>query len=271
MDYARFYNEQPDYVAFRSDKLKQEEYRVAVDWKLRELCRLIPDNFRFNNILEVGCAFGILLNCLADKLQIKRRFGIDISSENIEAAKKIFPDCSFFQGTIEEFIKNIPLGIQNSRFDLIVLSDIVEHIPHDLGFLKTVRKMASYLILNLPLEKSFKTRNRHYGEQDLSGHLRCYDKELAVRLVTSAGFEVVNSFTSIAFYDMQVYKVYKKNRTSRISIKPLPLRLFWTVFYFLEDKIKLANEKFSEKISGTNYFALLKSNNEHDLDSQPQP
>jgi SAM-dependent methyltransferase len=261
MDYAKFYNEQPDYVAFRNDKLKQEEYRVAVDWKTRKLCQLIPAGFEFKNILEVGCAFGMLLNKLADKLQIKAKFGIDISSENINAAKNAFPEINFFHGTIEEFLKVIPQEIQNSNFDLIVLSDIVEHIPDDLGFLKIVRKMSSYVILNLPLEKSFKTRNRLYGEQDPSGHLRCYDKELAVRLVTLAGFEVVNSFTSIAFYDKQFYEVYKRNRISRIRTKPFPLRLFWSAYYFCEDKIKLTSEKLSEKLSGTNYFALLKSTN----------
>jgi 2-polyprenyl-3-methyl-5-hydroxy-6-metoxy-1,4-benzoquinol methylase len=144
MDYAKFYNEQPDYVAFRNNKLKQEEYRVAVDWKTRKLCQLIPSGFEFNNILEVGCAFGMLLNNLADKLQIKARFGIDISSENIKAAKNSFPDISFFHGTIEEFIKVIPQEIQNNQFDLIVLSDIVEHIPDDLDFLKTARNISSF-------------------------------------------------------------------------------------------------------------------------------
>lgn len=259
MDYAKFYNEQPDYAAFRNNSLKQEEYKVAVNWKIRKLNQLIPDDLQFKNVLEVGCAFGILLNNLADKLQINDRFGIDISSENIEAAKAMFPTCKFFQGTIEDFSRIVPTVIQNHRFDLIVLSDIVEHIPDDLEFMKIVRKMSSYVILNLPLEKSFKTRNRQYGEQDPSGHLRCYNKEQAVQLITWAGFKVVCSFTSIAFFDKQFYKIYKKNRTSRVRSKPLPLRLFWNAFYFCEDRIKLASEKFSEKISGTNYFALLKS------------
>jgi SAM-dependent methyltransferase len=261
MDYPKFYNEQPDYVAFRSDIEKQEEYKIAVDWKARKLSQLIANDSGIKNILEVGCAFGVLLNNLADKLHITERYGIDISSENIKAAKDIFPGCNFYHGTLEEFMMVIPAKIQNSRFDLIVLSDIVEHIPDDRGFLEIVRNMSSYVLLNLPLEKSFKTRNRQYGEQDPSGHLRCYDIEDAARLVNLAGFEVVRSFTSIAFYDKQVYNIYKKNRTCRVRLKPLHLRLFWSVFYFCEDSIKLASTKFSEKMSGTNYFALLKSTN----------
>jgi SAM-dependent methyltransferase len=259
MDYEKFYDEQPDYAAFRNDKVKQEGYKIAVDWKARKLSQLIPACMEFKNILEVGCAFGVLLNNMADRLHIKTRIGIDISGKNIEIAKNLYPDCYFFQGTAEEFVIAKPVEIKDNRFDLIVLSDIVEHIPDDLGFLEMVRKMSSYVLLNLPLEKSFKTRNRQYGEQDPSGHLRCYDKELAVRLAGLAGFEVVNSFISIAFFDKEFYQIYKKNRSKRVRSKPLPQKLFWSLFYFVEDKVKFASTRFYEKIYGTNYFALLRS------------
>ena len=257
--FASFYDKQSDYAEFRNDPVKREEYAIQVDWKVRKLIQLIPSDFVVKNILEVGCAFGVLLNNIADRLHIKTRIGIDIAGNNIEVAKNLYPGCNFFRGTLEEYINFVPDKIQNRRFDIIVLSDIVEHIPDDLGFLKLVSNMSSYVVLNLPLEKSFKTRNRQYGEHDPSGHLRSYDKELAVKLLGLSGFEIVTSFTSIAFHDKQFYNIYKKNRAIRVNLKPLALRLFWSVFYFGEDKIKLVSEKLSEKISGTNYFALLKS------------
>ncbi|MDO9338953.1 MAG: methyltransferase domain-containing protein [Bacteroidales bacterium] len=260
-DFALFYDMQPDYAAFRNDPGRREDYNITVDWKARKLIQLIPDDFVVNNILEVGCAFGVLLNNLADRLHLKTRIGIDISGKNIKVARNLYPDCYFFQGTLDEFIRVNPVEIKDHRFDLIVLSDIIEHIPDDLGFLEMVKKSSSYVLLNLPLEKSFRTRNRQYGEQDSSGHLRCYDKDLAIRLVTMAGFEVVTSFTSIASSDKRFYEIYKKNRTSRVRSKPLHLRLFWSLFYFVEDKMKLINRRFSEKIYGTNYFALLRSIN----------
>lgn len=259
MDFELFYDKQPDYVAFRNDPGKREDYTITVDWKVRKLIQLIPEGFKVENILEVGCAFGVLLNNIADRLHLKAKTGIDISGNNIEAAKNLFPGCKFFHGTLEEFIKIIPDEIQNHRYDLIVLSDIVEHIPDDLGFMEMVKKTSSYVLLNLPLEKSFNTRNRQYGEQDPSGHLRCYDEEDARRLVTTAGFVVIASFTAIGFFDKSFYEMYKKNRTKRVQSKPLPQRLFWSLFYYAEDKVKLLNEGFTGKIIGTNYFALLKS------------
>lgn len=259
MDFELFYDKQPDYVAFRNDPLKRQDYSITVDWKVQNLIRLIPPDFKADNILEIGCAFGVLLNNISNRLYLKSRTGIDISSNNIEAAKNLFPDCTYFRGTLEEFVKSIPDGIKDHRYDLVVLSDIVEHIPDDLGFMKLVNTMSSFVLLNLPLEKSFKTRNRQYGEQDPSGHLRCYDEKDALSLVHNAGFEVEKSFTSIGFFDKSFYEMYTRNRTLRVRSKPLPQKLFWSLYYFVEDRIKLISEGFTGKIIGTNYFALLKS------------
>ena len=259
MDYAKFYNEQPDYAAFRTDEVKREEYTITVDWKARKLSQLIPDGIIFNNILEIGCAFGVLLNNIADRLSIKSRAGIDISSENIKLAKELYPECNFISGTLDDYLKVIPAGIETNQFELIILSDIIEHLPDDLLFMKRVSEISDFVLLNLPLEKCFKNRNRNYGETDSSGHLRSYDKKMAIHMVNQAGFEIVKSETSVAFSDEQFYKMYKGNRTLRIHSKPVLLRIFWTIFYAFEDRIRLSGSNISEKIYGTNYFALLKS------------
>lgn len=257
MDFEKFYDNQPDYIAFRNDPASRGYYDAAVGWKVQELLRVIPEGLVFSEILEVGCAFGVLLNRIAGTLKISNRTGVDISTENIKTAATMWPDCHFFRGTVEEFVKEEKKGA--AKFSLVVLSDIVEHIPDDLAFMRSVKGISSHVVLNLPLEKSFKTRNRQYGESDPSGHLRCYDKTMAENLVREAGFEIVNSFTSIAFFDKKVYEAYKRNRSKRVKSKPLPQRIFWTVFYSLEDIVKLSNKTLAGKIYGTNYFALLKS------------
>lgn len=258
-DFELFYDEQPDYAAFRNDSGKREDYNIAVDWKARKLIQLLPENFKLSSILEVGCAFGVLLNIIADRLKIKNRTGIDISGKNIEVARKLYPGCNFIQGTIEDYATAFVSGIQNRRFDLIILSDIVEHIPDDLTFMRRVSELSSLVLLNLPLEKCFSNRHRQYGEHDSSGHLHSYDKDLAIQLVRNGGFEIVKSFTSIALSDEQFYKMHKKNRTERVNSKPFHLKLFWSLFYSAEDNFRLINKRFTERIFGTNYFALLKS------------
>lgn len=259
MDFEKFYDHQSDYIEFRTDPVRREEYEITVDWKARQLEKLVPHLKTFNNILEVGCAMGILLNNLANRLSIKERSGLDISSENIKLAKELFPGVTFYQGTIEELAEKTWQKDQFSKFDLVLLSDIVEHIPDDIKFMKEVSGISSFVVINLPLEKCLKNRNRKYGEDDPSGHLQWYDEEMAQELITSGGFEIISSFTANVFNDKTYVDMYRKKRRARLKKKPLHLMLFWEVFYLIEDNLKLVHKGFSEKIFGTNYFALLGS------------
>lgn len=256
-DFAKFYDNQPDYAAFRNDKGRREDYETMADWKARILVSLLPDRLVLRNVLEVGCAFGVLLNNIADRLDIRARTGIDISAENISLARELYPDCDFFTGTLEEFVKEKSEMLKSQKFALIVLSDIVEHVPDDLEFLKTAKGISEYVVINLPLERSFKNRNRKYGLDDPSGHLRSYDIKLAKALFKNSGFIIMRDFTSIATSDSEFFEVYKKNRKARIMSKPVLLRIFWSLFYAVEDKLKLINKRVTGKIYGTNYFALL--------------
>jgi SAM-dependent methyltransferase len=259
MDFKEFYDEQKEYSAFRNNNEKRIDYENIVRWKSEQLVKLIPADLTLNSILEIGCALGILLNNISERLTIKRIYGLDISSKNIELAKTLYPESTFFQGTVEDFKVLISNGQVFPVFDLVVLSDVIEHIPDDLKFLKSVKEISTYVMINLPLEKCFKNRHRNYGEDDPSGHLRCYDLGMALSLIDQAGFNIINSFTANAYRNKTIFKIYLKARNERLRLKSLPKRLFWKLFYLAEDRVKLVNNHLSERIYGTNYFALLKS------------
>ncbi len=259
MDFKKFYEDQKDYSAFRINDEKRSEYELIVRWKADQLIKLIPSGLYFNNILEVGCALGILLNKLAGRLSIKNIYGLDISDKNIKTAQDLFPQSIFYCGTIEDLKVLITRNRTLSLFDLVVLSDIIEHIPDDLGFLKSVREISSYVLINLPLEKSLRNRHRQYGEDDPSGHLRCYDKGMALSLINQAGFSIVSGFTSNSLKDKEVFRIHKKARMQRIRQKQLPKKIFWLSYYFAEDVIRITSSYLYEKIHGTNCFLLLKS------------
>lgn len=259
MDFEKFYDEQKEYSAFRNNNEKRIDYENIVRWKTEQLVKLVPPDLTFNSILEIGCALGILLNNISGHLSVKRIFGLDISSRNIELAKTLYPDNTFFQGTVEDLKVLISNGQVLPLFDLILLSDIIEHIPDDLKFLVSIKEISEYVLINLPLEKCFKNRHRKYGEDDPSGHLRYYDLGMALSLIDQAGFKIMNSFTSNAYRNKTIFKIYLKARNERLRLKSLPKRLFWKLFYLAEDRVLVINIHLYERIYGTNYFALLKS------------
>lgn len=258
MDFKRFYEEQSDYKSFRDDPLKQQEYRTKTDWKARQLVCLLPEVNEVQNILEVGCAMGILLNNISTRLSVKDYYGLDISEQNIEKARALFPEGHFHQGVIEDFIPLMQEEFLIQDFDIVILSDIIEHIPDDLGFMKGVRMISKRVLVNLPLEKSWKNRKRKYGENDHSGHLRSYNEKDAFRLFKNAGYEILRSFTVNPLTDKQYFSYHEKARAERIRKKALPKKIFWSLYYPLEDRLKFMNKSIYERIYGTNLFALLK-------------
>jgi SAM-dependent methyltransferase len=258
-DFAKFYNDQLDYEAFRNDPEKRIEYDTAVNWKVNNLSSLVAGGTVFKNVLEIGCAFGVLLNKVADRLSVNDRTGLDISSENINTARLLFPKCNFIIGTIDDQQSALTVSDGEKKFDLVILSDIVEHIPDDNDFMKKVSGFSSYALLNLPLEKCYRNRNRKYGVDDPSGHLRKYNRKDATRLAGSNGFSVVDSFISNAHCDREFFKIYRRNRMLRVKKKNFPKKVFWIVAYSLLDGIKIISPWIYLKIFGSNYFALLKS------------
>jgi hypothetical protein len=73
-----------------------------------------------------------------------------------------------------------------------VMSDVLEHVPDDAGFLRDAARLGELLLVNLPLEDNWLNRNRRYGPDDVSGHLRKYSLADGLALVERAGLEVVS-------------------------------------------------------------------------------
>jgi hypothetical protein len=126
--------------------------------------------------------------------------------------------------------------------------------------MKQVSEISDYVLLNLPLEKSFSTRKRKYGTEDPSGHLRSYDERDAVELVESAGFVIIRSISENARSNIEYNRLFATRRRERISKKRIDKKVFWNLFYFFDDQIMKIFPGLFVKLYGSNYFALLKSN-----------
>lgn len=101
-------------------------------------------NIEYNNILEIGSSMGTLLN------EFKNHgydvYGVEPSANNCKYAEMKY-DIQMFQGTFEEYMKKS--GVE--RFDLILLSHVLEHINDPLSFIDGVRNINNrYLLIEVP-------------------------------------------------------------------------------------------------------------------------
>ena len=186
INFSALYDEHPEYVARRmADSLASAQIELEVQlFKLPNLIGVIPTGQRLCNVVEIGCATGELIAAFPVDPG-GRRVGLDISAANIATARTRFPDVEFFAGNF------LDIGI--SGFDAVIVSDVIEHVPDDAGFLRSAAGLGQIVLVNLPLEDNWLNDRRNYGPEDVSGHLRRYSLEQGLKLFERAGLELLSS------------------------------------------------------------------------------
>ena len=243
--YEELYNEHPEYVALR-DKTGEiwDKYRDDVlHYKIKHAHELVRD-IPYSSILEVGCATGFFLHNFPGE-NTTRRCGIDISSENIISAQREYPAISFFAGTLADFRRQHP----GARCDLVLLSDILEHVEDDRGLLRACGSIGKYVLLNLPLEKVEEYRNREYGIEDKHGHLRAYSRGDAFKMFAEAGLRPVR-FLEAKYVREPVFRKYLFNKL----VKNAAGDKLKGLIQYTEELIHIENNPGYYK---SNLFALL--------------
>lgn len=121
---------------------------------------------KFENLIDVGCGDGKLLNILAEKIKNKEMVGIDLSEPSIYLAKGL----NFQFKNIKFEIKDV--GNIKKKYDIIVLNEVLEHISDEIyeEFCKKIQKIMhknTKLIITVPT-KVTPVQDKHYRHYDLN-------------------------------------------------------------------------------------------------------
>jgi SAM-dependent methyltransferase len=179
VDFADLYDAHPEYEARRrGDSFERAQIDIEVrQFKLPNLLALLGGQPPLS-MLEIGCATGELTAAFP-VVDGGWRLGVDISAQNVAAARQRFPDLRFEAGDFRAM--QLPLA------EVVLLSDVLEHVPDDAAFLAQAARCGRRVLLNLPLEDNWLNRGRAYGPSDVSGHLRAYSLADGLDLVGRAG------------------------------------------------------------------------------------
>ncbi len=215
----------------------------TLEWKIPNLALVIPPSFFAQKVAEIGCFNGHLIaNIAINGNRNFVRYGYDVNNYAIDCGKKIYNNVSFYCQDIFE---------AEEHFDLLILSDIIEHIEYDRDFLRNCSSLSKNILINLPLEKCINNMNRSYGYNDPSGHLRSYSLKSALNLINKSGLRVVTQNVSCVF-DSYIFKkrlelqlIHYPNLEKSINLKKQQLKLLRMMPWFI-------NIYF-----GTNLFAFL--------------
>lgn len=148
-----------------------------------------------NNILDLGCGVGTLSNYIASKGN--KVLGVDISPKAIRVARESSHIIGNEKNT-KFIIQDIENLDTNETFDLIILSEVLEHVHDDR---KLIRKLIKYLkkdgylfistpSLNAPLYK-FRLLDKFDKEV---GHLRRYSFNTLIQKLPEKDLKILNKF-----------------------------------------------------------------------------
>lgn len=185
VDFSALYDGHPEYVARRAPgSMAQAQVDLEVRlFKLPGLMGALPPGKSLHRVLEIGCATGELITAIPVEPG-GQRVGLDISAENVAAARSRFPGIEFHVGDFRD------AGF--AGFDAVVMSDVLEHVPDDVGFLRDAAALGDIVLVNLPLEDNWLNDRRAYGPDDASGHLRRYSIAQGLALFDRAGLELLS-------------------------------------------------------------------------------
>jgi SAM-dependent methyltransferase len=197
-------------VRVRSDEVIRQRYlrgdyaaknptwdREDAPWKAGQAVRLVAAHgLAPASIAEVGCGSGAVLAEFRRAYPQARLHGYDIAPgaarfwEAHAAANIEFRLGDFFE-------------LSRERYDLMLVMDVIEHVPDPFDFLTRLRAHAGRHLFHLPLDLSALTVLREaplLDARDRVGHVHYYTKGLALALLAETGYRILDwRYTGAAF------------------------------------------------------------------------
>ena len=170
--------------------------------KLTEVfVRLVTKIEGVRSICDLGCGNGHIAGRLASLgYEVT---GIDASRSGIQIAQRTYPLANFIEALIDAGVERLGL----SDFDLVISSDVVEHLYRPSDLLQAtfaLLKPRGHLLLGTPYHGYLKNlalavtgrMDSHFSALHDGGHIKFFSVNTLSRLMTSHSFEDL----SFSFY-----------------------------------------------------------------------
>ncbi len=156
-----------------------------------------------SKVLNIGSGSGSLEEKIFKSKKKFNWIGIDISSTSASLLNKAYPLGKFMVGSVTK------MPFNNEEFELIVLSEVLEHIPPSkvfsaLGEVFRVLKSNGYLIVSIPMNEGLE---KMLSEgRNPNSHVRIYSLPLVCFELKLSGFAVKKIITLYAFKKWYLFK-----------------------------------------------------------------
>lgn len=147
-------------------------------------------------VLDIGCGIGALAYDVAEKAGAYV-FGIDLSAENVAQARERYP-----HPRVEYRVGDALLELPDGPFDVVVLSNVLEHLPDRPRFLRRVQEVAgpSRFLIRVPL---FERHWRVPLKRELGVEWRLDPTHETEYTLESFGYEMANAGLGVTYQEVR--------------------------------------------------------------------
>lgn len=167
------------------------------EWKARQVLKMFDRNdLAPRSIVEVGCGAGGILAFLYGVLPAVEYFGFDIAPDASKFWEKHATKKIAF--VVDDFLQK-----KTAHYDVLLLLDVIEHVPNPFEFLIALRDRADYYVFHIPLDLSALSVARErplLAVRQKVGHIHYFTKGLALSLLEECGYQIIDwSYTGASF------------------------------------------------------------------------
>lgn len=160
-------------------------------WKASQVLKMFSRNHLTpKSIVDVGCGAGGILASLSDAMPEVACSGFEIASDAARFWEKYSKKRITF--SVGDYLQ-----AEAIHCDVILLLDVLEHVPNPFAFLSALLGRADYFVFHIPLDLSAMSVTREHPlllVRQKVGHIHYFTKNLAFSLLQESGFEVLDWF-----------------------------------------------------------------------------
>lgn len=165
----------------------------------RRIVAHLVESLPHESLLDLGCGDGSFLAEFSNIAKTCLMAGADISEEALLIASKKLPDVEFFPLDLNGTIS------LNRKFDIIILSEVLEHIENDDKLIEGIAPFCRKLVVSVPGGPANRVDKRY-------GHVRNYPGRLLEEKLKHGGFNItLFKRWGWPFYDFQQRIAYTGN------------------------------------------------------------
>jgi SAM-dependent methyltransferase len=176
------------YLSYYASDREREWYEVCADDKARNILDFCAP-LKPRHVLDIGAGNGAVTARVLEAGLAQEIDAAEISDSGLHELQKRLGD------RIHDIRKfdGLRLPYDDDRFDLAILSHVVEHVEHPRLLLHEARRVARHLYAEVPLEDvAFKSNLHGDFVMDTTGHINYYNRHTIKRLLQTSGWKVLH-------------------------------------------------------------------------------